>query len=250
MKQQSGAPNWMNNPTMLEFYRKVQAAGGILEPDSVYLSDVSLGRYPVYKLKDLEISEHLRNFLTKTGLPDRFLDWRSPDEERDESEKQVAPGIVFWISCLRIEEIKREKYLVIGEARELSRSCSISGWGTLQEVQIWNKGESCAYMVVELKTETVWRLVPFYDENTLTFVNSSLEQYLLSMAYWRTFYQEFTQKIQTFREEHPDKTELDYVFKNQKNLYRPFRECLKALDPAAEKKRTGYWKFMCDLSLL
>lgn len=249
MEQQSRVPNWMNDPTMLGFYRQVQAAGESLEPDSMYLSDVSLGRYPSYKLKDLAISEHLRNFLTKVGLPDRFLDWRSPDEEQEESEKQAAPGIVFWISCLRIEEIKRKKYLVIGESRELSRSCSTSGWGTPQEVQIWNKGESCAYIAVELKTETVWRIVPFYDENTLTFVNSSLEQYLLSMAYWRAFYQEFAQKIQAFREAHPDKTELDYVFKNHKELYGAFRRCLKALDPEAEKKRTGYWKFMCDLSL-
>lgn len=81
MEQQSRVPNWMNDPTMLGFYRQVQAAGESLEPDPVYLSDVSLGRYPSYKLKDLAISEHLRSFLTKIGLPGRFLDWRSPDEE-------------------------------------------------------------------------------------------------------------------------------------------------------------------------
>ena len=47
----------------------------------------------------------------------------------------------------------------------------------------------------------------------------------------------------------PDGSELDYIFKSRRSLYAPFLMRLKALDPEAAKKRTGFWRFMCDLSL-
>ena len=113
----------------------------------------------------------------------------------------------------------------------------------------WSKTEELVLVVVELSTGTVWKWIhdPFGD--VFSFINSSLEQYLLSMAYWRSFYKEFSAAVSGFLEKHPDKTELDYIFRNGKKLYAPFRSVMEALDPGVMRKRTGYWKFMCDLSL-
>ena len=80
-------------------------------------------------------------------------------------------------------------------------------------------------------------------------MNGSLEQFLLSMAYWRSFYAAFSGKVRAFQKERPDGSELDYIFKSRRSLYAPFLMRLKALDPEAAKKRTGFWRFMCDLSL-
>lgn len=248
MERENKRANWMNSRRMMQFYRQAEAEAEAAPLDEDFLSDPSLGRYAPYRLKETDIPESIRSFLTQVGLPNRFLDWRSPDEEREEAPGQAAPGMVFWLSCLRIREVKRKKYLIIGEARELSRSCITSGYGTPQEQRIWNKGESCTYAAAETKTGAVWTLTPSYDETSLTFVNSSLEQYLLAMAYWRGFYPGFAARVRDFTEKHPEKTELDYVFSNRRALYAPFRRRLEALDPEAAKKRSGYWQLMCDLS--
>ena len=79
-----------------------------LEPDPDFLKDPKLGRYGEYQLKHLEIPQNIKDFLMQVGLPDQFLDFRSPDEEKD-YKKDVYPGVIFWVSCLRIETIKRKK---------------------------------------------------------------------------------------------------------------------------------------------
>ena len=242
-------PNWMNYPPLLEHYERVRAAENVLEPDADFLKDPSLGRYESYQLNGLDIPQTVKDFLMQVGLPDKFLDHRSPDEERD-SRKSTYFGVIFWVSCLRIETIKRKKYLVIGEYRGLNRTCTTVNFGKPDRKDEWHKHEEFVPIVVELKTGTVWKWIHYTDEDFLTFINSSLEQYLLSMAYWRTFYPDFEKKVTDFLEKNPKKIDLDYIFRNEKTLYAPFRHTMDALDPAAFKKRMTYWKCMCDLSLI
>ena len=248
MEQQKQTPNWMKYPSLLQLYQQVREAEVELEPDPEFLKDPKLGRYEEYQLKDLEIPQNIKNFLMEVGLPDQFLDFRSPEEET-EYKKDVYAGVIFWVSCLRIETIKRKKYLVIGEYRALNRTCIISNHNQPNESRKWDKIEDSVPVVVELKTGAVWKWIHYYSEDEFTFVNSSLEQYLLSMAYWQAFYLEFAAKVTNYLKRNPEKTELDYIFRNDKRLYRSFRSCLMALDPAALRKRMTYWKFMCDLSL-
>lgn len=246
MNRPAEKPNWTEAPSMVRFYEQAQAAEGGLEPDEAFLRPPSLGLYEPYQLRGLELPEGIRDFLTHVGLPDRFETWRSPDEE---AEDRRDAGIFFWVSCLRILELRRKRYLVIGESRSLGRSSAVRNYGKPDEVWIWNKTESRAWLAAELKTGSVWNLVPEFQDCTCTFVNGSLEQFLLSMAYWRSFYAAFSGKVRTFQKERPDGSELDYIFKSRRSLYAPFLMRLKALDPEAAKKRTGFWRFMCDLSL-
>ena len=248
MEQQKQTPNWMKYPSLLQLYQQVREAEVELEPDPEFLKDPKLGRYEEYQLKDLEIPQNIKDFLMQVGLPDQFLDFRSPEEET-EYKKDVYAGVIFWVSCLRIETVKRKQYLVIGESRGLSRTCTTTNFGKPDQTDKWNKLEELVPVIVELKTGSVWRWMHYSDEDMLTFVNSSLEQYLLSMAYWQAFYLEFAAKVTNYLKRNPEKTELDYIFRNDKRLYRSFRSCLMALDPAALRKRMTYWKFMCDLSL-
>ena len=164
--------------------------------------------------------------------------------------KDVYPGVIFWVSCLRIETIKRKKYLVIGEYRSLNRACIISNANTPDETKKWEKSEESSPVVVELKTGTVWQWIHYYSEDEFTFINSSLEQYLLSMAYWQAFYPGFSKHVLDYLNKHPEKSELDYIFRNDKRLYNSFRSCLKVLDPPALRKRMAFWKRMTDISLI
>ena len=248
MEQSTKTPNWMKYHSMLQFYQQAQAAESGLEPDPVFLKDPNLGRYTEYKLKNLEIPQTIKDFLNQVGLPDRFLDHRSPHEKKDDK-KSACPGFIFWISCLKVVTVKKKKYLIIGENRCLGRFSIVSGSGTPNETWEWNKSEEVAYIIVELKTGSVWKWIPDSYEDIVTFVNSSLEQYLLSMAYWRAFYPDFAKSVTDYLEKNPKKTELDYIFRNRKKLYAPFKNILEVLDPDALKKRMSYWKFMCDLSL-
>ena len=246
MGQQAGRANWMDFPEMLRFYEQAQAAGTGLEPDADFLADPALGRYVGFQLRKLELPEGVCAFLTQVGLPDCFADYRSPEEER---ERGLYPGVVFWLSCLRVERAKKKKLLVIGESRSLDRGCVISGAGTPDERWEWLKREDVAYIAVELKTGAVWKWLHDSFGDILTYVNTSLSQYLLSMACWRAFYPGFARKVQDFCARHPGKIDLDFIFKHEKSLYAPFWDTLRALDPEAAKKRKSYWKAMCDLSL-
>ena len=169
-----------------------------------------------------------------------------PEEER---ERGLYPGVVFWVKCLRVETVKRKRYLVIGEYRTLGRSCTTVNYGKPDRRDEWNKTEELVLVVVELSTGTVWKWVHDSFGDVFSFINSSLEQYLLSMACWRSFYPQFSQTVRAYTEQHPNQTELDYIFRHSKDLYAPFREVMEVLDPGVMRKRTGYWKFMCDLSL-
>lgn len=248
MEQTERRPNWMNYPPLLQFYENLQAAGAELEPDPEFLKEPRLGRYHSFQLKDLELPDAVRDFLTQVGLPDRFLDHRSPNEE-EEDRRSVYPGVVFWVKCLRVETVKRKRYLVIGEYRTLGRSCTTVNYGKPDRRDEWNKTEELVLVVVELSTGTVWKWVHDSFGDVFSFINSSLEQYLLSMACWRSFYPQFSQTVRAYTEQHPNQTELDYIFRHSKDLYAPFREVMEVLDPGVMRKRTGYWKFMCDLSL-
>lgn len=72
----------MNYPPLLERYERVRAEEDVLEPDADFLKDPSLGRYESYQLKGLDIPQTVRDFLVQVGFPDKFLDHRSPDEEK------------------------------------------------------------------------------------------------------------------------------------------------------------------------
>ena len=247
--EQEKTPNWMKHPPLLQFYRQVQAAGVELEPDPDFLEDQNLGRYGEYQLKDFEIPQNIRDFLLQVGLPDQFINWRSPNEERDSRRMDVTQGEIFWVSCLKIKSLKRKKYLIIGEMRNLARTYSVSNYSEPDRIEKWNKTESSYYIMVELKTGTVWKWIPEDNEFTIDFVNSSLEQYLLSMAYWRTFYPEFSERVKGYTEKNPKETEISYIFDNDEVLYAPFLNILKTLDPKALEDTMSYWNFMCDLSL-
>ena len=252
MEQQEKTPNWMKYPPLLRLYQAVQTAEVGLKPDPDFLEDPKLGRYQEYQLKDLEISQGIKDFLTEVGLPDQFRPFRLPSEEK--SEKHVYLGTLFWVSCLRNETINKKKYLVVGESRAFYPTVITSEGekpdGTKEKVRDYFKGENVSYEVVELKTGSVWTWYHDSCEDRLSFVNSSLEQYLLSMAYWQSFYRDFSQKIESYLKKNKDKREWEYVERNRKKLYTPFMECMKTLDPPALRKRMTIWKRLTDISLI
>lgn len=242
----------MNHPPMLQLYQQVQAAEVELEPDPDFLEDPRLGRYRERQLKNFEMPQGVKDFLMNTGLPDQFRPFRLPSDEK--SGKHVYLGTMFWVSCLRNETINKKKYLVIGESRGFNSDVIISERerpdGTKEEVWDYFKGETVSYEVVELKTGSVWTWYHDSYGDELSFVNSSLEQYLLSMAYWQSFYRDFSQKIESYLKKNRDKREWEYVERNRKKLYAPFLSCMKALDPPALRKRMTIWKRLTDISLI
>lgn len=237
-------PEWMNNGSMRALYERMQETAGSLEPDMDFLSYPNLGRYQEYRLKELALPENIRNFLSQVGLPDRFCGWRSPDEEQEYRRQDGYFGVVFPLKSLRLEQIGRRRFLIIGEERSLGRCSTVC-----REVWSWWKTEECSYIAAELNTGKVYHWSRSYGEDFLIFINSSLEQYLFTMAYWRAFYPVLAENVRSFLEKQPEKTELDYIFKNRKKLYEPFWERIGVLDPDVRKKRSGYWKMMCDLSV-
>lgn len=246
-------PNWKKYPPLFQFYQQVKESGCELEPDVEFLADPRLGRYQEYQLKNYEIPQNIKDFLMEVGLPDQFRPFRLPSEER-EDRYQVYLGTLFWVSCLRNETIKKKKYLVIGESREFTASASgtkcVNPDGTEGYVFRTNKGESVSYEVVELKTGSVWTWYHDSFGDELNFVNSSLEQYLLSMAYWQSFYRSFSQQIENYLKKNKDKREWEYVERNRKRLYAPFKDCMNILDPPALRKRMTIWKRMTDITLI
>lgn len=253
MEQMEKRPNWMNYPPMLQFYQQVQETGCGLEPDPDLLADPRLGRYREYQLKKFEIPPSIKDFLMQVGLPDQFRPFRLPSEEH-EDRYRVYLGTLFWASCLRNETINKKKYLVIGESREFLASSSSTCYkrpdGTEEHIWRHNKEDSVSYEVVELKTGSVWTWYHDSFGDELTFVNSSLEQYLLSMAYWQSFFRDFSKKIESYLKRNKDKHEWEYVDRNRKTLYAPFLNCMKTLDPPALRKRMAFWKRMTDISLI
>lgn len=244
MDKQEKIPNWMNYSPMMQMYSQAQSVQGSLGPDMEFLSDVNLGRYRKYILDKFGLPDNIYNFLNQTGLPDRFVTWRSPDEEMEDKNSETYSGVLFTLRCLRIEKIKGRDFFVIGEDWSTGRSSEICG-----DEWTWWKTEECTYIVADMSMGKIWQWLHYTDADFLTYINSSLEQYLLSMAYWRAFYPVLVQTVRDFTEKNPEETELDYIFKHRKTLYAPFWERIKALDPEAAKKKHGYWKFMSDLSL-
>ena len=114
MDKQEKIPNWMNYSPMVQMYRQAQNVHGSLEPDMEFLSDVNLGRYRKYILDKFGLPDNIYNFLNQTGLPDRFVTWRSPDEEMEDKNSETYSGVLFTLRCLRIEKIKGREFFVIG----------------------------------------------------------------------------------------------------------------------------------------
>lgn len=245
MQEQKHLQNCMQYRPLFAFYEQMQTMQNVLKPDMEFLSDTYLGRYPEHILHGLELPENIYHFLNQVGLPNLFFDWRSPDEEMEAKNLMWDFGVMFSLRCMRIEKIQKCAFLMIGECYSMSRY----GVSTNNELRTYWKMEDCSYIAVELKTGNVWSWYRSFDDDFLRYINSSLEQYLLSMAYWKAFYTTFSQKVKQFKAQNPDKTELNYIFKHEKMLYAPFLEQIKALDPQALRKRNSYWKFMCDLSL-
>lgn len=142
MEKQKEIPNWMTYSSMSQLYKQSQASESSLELDMKFLSDSGLGRYQNYLLDKLDLSQAIQNFLNQVGLPDRFTTWRSPDEEKEAKKQESYFGIIFSLRCLRIEEIKQRKFLIIGEERSLGRS-SISCKSTDCQTWTWWKTEEC-----------------------------------------------------------------------------------------------------------
>ena len=134
-------PNWMNYSPMLKMYRQAQSVQGILEPDMEFLSDVNLGRYRKYILDRFGLPDNIYNFLNQTGLPDRFITWRSPDEEMEDKNKQSCSGVFFTLRCLRTEKIKKRDFFVIGEDWSMGRCSEVCG-----DEWTWWKGEECTWI--------------------------------------------------------------------------------------------------------
>lgn len=244
MKELKKTYNCMNYDTMLHLYEKIKDEKNDLEIDMKFLSDTYLGRYESYILDKLNLPDNIYKFLNEVGLPNRFFDWRSPDEELECKNQTGYLGMIFSLRCLHIEKVKGKNFLVIGECYNIGRYEIIS-----QGKRSCWKDESIAYIIVEIKTGKVYQLIKSFNEDFISYINSSLEQFVLSMACWKSFYPIFAEKVIKFKEENPEKTEIDYIFKNEKKLYQPFLNSLRILDNEAMRKRNCYWKFMCDLSL-
>ena len=201
---------------------------------------VNLGRYRKYILDRFGLPDNIYNFLNQTGLPDRFITWRSPDEEMEDKNKQSCSGVFFTLRCLRTEKIKKRDFFVIGEDWSMGRCSEVCG-----DEWTWWKEEECTCIVADISTGEIWQWFHYTDTDFLAYINSSLEQYLLSMAYWRAFYPLLAQKTSEFTAKNPEETELDYIFKHHKTLYTPFWERIKAYKSSFDYRHINTWLDFC-----
>lgn len=217
---------------------------GVL-PDSGFLA--SLHQIPEKDLAGLNISKDLKEFFTQVGLPPKIQFIRNPDEE----EEQDVPEVYFPLNRFSIRKIEESEYLSIGGWRiEDKISGEIREGDTCRVLKETYEGE----YLIDINQKDVWYANYFdlkqvgdswYFMDTdlgLQFVNSSVEQFVLSIACWKSFYPQLEKK---YLEMNSDWT---YILDHDE-LYDPFKNTMQTLDSRALEGEVDHWSFMCDLSL-
>ena len=225
-----------------DLLKSIQHISNSVIPDSKFLA--SLRQIPEKSLAGLNISKDLKEFFTQVGLPSNIQFIREPEEED-------VPEIYFIPDKFAIRKIEQSEYLSFGGWRtEDKLSGEIWKSGTCEELRNTYEAE----YLIDISNGSIWYVDYFYLKQTgdiwyftdsdlgLQFVNSSIEQFVLSMACWKSFYPEFEKK---YLEVDGD---LGYIFDHDE-IYEPFRNTMQILDARALEGEVYHWSFMCDLSL-
>ncbi len=214
-----------------------------LTPDSNFLA--TLRPFPKENFNDINLPKELITFLTQIGLPSQVLLIREPEE----LESQDVYTYYFPLEKFYIKKIENDIYLSIGGWKSICTYSQSMG-ETVTQINEDISGEYLVHITtgevwyinnanLEL-SENGWKLTD--SDLELQFINSSIEQFVLSMACWKQFYPQFEKK---YLEVDGD---LEYIFEHDE-LYEPFLNVMKLLDKKAIENELNYWCFMCDLSL-
>ncbi len=219
----------------------IQHAG--LTPDSNFLKTLR----PISKenIDNLNLPKELINFLTQIGLPPQVLLIREPEEIKS----QDVYTYFFPLEKFYTKKIENNTYLSIGGWKSTCIYNQTIG-ETITEIREDISGEYLVHITtgevwyinnanLELSKDG-WKLTN--SDLELQFINSSVEQFVLSMACWKQFYPQFEKK---YLEVDGD---LEYIFEHEE-LYEPFLNTMELLDKKAMEDELNYWRFMCDLSL-
>jgi len=222
--------------------KSIQHINNGVVPDSKFLA--SLRQVSRDDLTELSIPKELKRFLIQVGLPPKIQFIREP-EEKD------VPEVYFPLDKFSIRKIEKSEYLSVGGWRiEEQLYDEIRRDGMIKELKDTYEGK----YLIDINTKDVWYVNYFDLEQTediwhfkdtdfeLQFVNSSIEQFVLSMACWKSFYPQFEKK---YLEVDGD---LEYIFEHDE-LYEPFQNTMQILDARALEGEVNHWSFMCDLSL-
>lgn len=214
-----------------------------LMPDMNFLA--TLRPIPKENMDNLNLPKELITFLTQIGLPSQVLLIREPEE----MESQDVYTYYFPLEKFYIKKIENDTYLSIGGWKS---KCIYNQTmeETITEISEDISGEYLVHITtgevwyinnanLEL-SENCWKLTD--SDLELQFINSSVEQFILSMACWKQFYPQFEKK---YLEVDGD---LEYIFEHEE-LYEPFLNVMELLDKKAIENELNYWRFMCDLSL-
>lgn len=225
-----------------DLLKPIQHISNGVIPDSEFLA--SLCQISEKSLVGLNISKDLKEFFTQVGLPSKIQFIREPEEED-------VPEIYFTPDKFAIRKIEQSEYLSFGGWRiENKLSGKIWQNGICEELKNTYEAE----YLIDISNGTIWYVDYFHLKQTgdiwyftdsnlgLQFVNSSIEQFVLSMACWKSFYPEFEKK---YLEVNGD---LGYIFDHDE-IYEPFRNTMQILDARALEGEVDHWSFMCDLSL-
>lgn len=211
-------------------------------PDSQFLS--SLQKIPKKDLAGLNLPKELEEFFTQVGLPSKIQFIREPEEED-------VPEVYFPLDKFILRKIEQSEYLSFGGWRIEDRLFSeIQKNNVCEELRNTYEAE----YLIDINNGSIWYVNHFDLKQTgdiwyftdsdlgLQFVNSSIEQFVLSMACWKSFYSEFEKKYLEID------GDLEYIFGHDE-LYEPFRNTMQILDERALEGEVDHWSFMCDLSL-
>lgn len=214
-----------------------------LTPDLNFLA--TLHPIPKENFDGINIPKELLTFLTQIGLPSQVLLIREPEE----MESQDVYTYYFPLEKFYTKKIEKDMYLSIGGWKS---TCTYNQTMEESVLQI-NEDISGEYLVHTINgevwyinnanlelSEDGWKLTD--SDLELQFINSSVEQFVLSMACWKQFYPQFEKK---YLEVDGD---LEYIFEHEE-LYAPFLNTMELLDKKAIENELNYWCFMCDLSL-
>lgn len=214
-----------------------------LTPDAHFLA--TLRPIPKENIDGLNLPKELIAFLTQIGLPPQVLLVREPEE----MESQDVYTYFFPLEKFYTKKIENDTYLSIGGWKSTCIYNQTTG-ETVTEIREDISGEYLVHITtgevwyinnanLEL-SEDGWKLTD--SDLELQFINSSVEQFVLSMACWKQFYPQFEKK---YLEVDGD---LEYIFEHEE-LYEPFFNTMELLDKKAMEDELNYWRFMCDLSL-
>lgn len=225
-----------------DLLKSIQNIANGVVPDLQFLS--SLQKIPKKDLAGFNLPKELEEFFTQIGLPEKIQFIREP-EEID------TPEIYFPIHPFVIRKIEQSEYLSFGGWREEDKLSGVTcKEDKCQELRNTYEGE----YLIDIDNGSIWYVdyldlkqtgdVWYFTDSDLglQFVNSSIEQFVLSMACWKSFYFEFEKKYLEID------GDLEYIFSHDE-LYEPFRNTMRILDARALEGEVDHWSFMCDLSL-